>query len=222
MDIERILNATDHTLLAQTATKEQIIALCDEGMRCKVASVCIPSSYVRTAADYVRGGLAVCTVIGFPNGYSTTAAKCFEAAEAVQNGASEVDMVIHLGMVKEARFSDVGEEIRQIKRSCEERLLKVIVETCLLTQEEKVELCRVVSDSGADFIKTSTGFSTGGATREDIALFRKYCAPSLKIKAAGGIRTLQDAEDLLNLGADRLGSSSLVRLCEQYAGEQTK
>ena len=212
MNIERILNATDHTLLAQTATKEQIIALCDEGMRCKVASVCIPSSYVRTAADYVRDGLAVCTVIGFPNGYSTTASKCFEAAEAVQNGASEVDMVIHLGMVKEARFSDVGEEIRQIKRSCEGRLLKVIVETCLLTEEEKIKLCEIVSASGADYIKTSTGFSTGGATREDVTLFREHVAPDVKIKAAGGIASLQDAEDFIRLGAERLGTSRIIKL----------
>ena len=217
MNLERILNSVDHTLLTQTATWEQIAHLCDEGVKWRVASVCIPSSYVRTAADYLGNRLPVCTVIGFPNGYSTTAAKCFEASEAVQNGASEIDRVIHLGLVKQGRFADVGGEIERVKQACGGRVLKVIVETCLLTVEEKTAMCRVVSESAADFIKTSTGFSTGGATLEDIEMFRRVCSPEVKIKAAGGIRTLKDAELLLNAGADRLGSSSLVRLCAQAA-----
>lgn len=212
MDLERILRAVDHTLLAQTATWRDIQGICDDGMRFRTASVCIPACYVKQAADYVRGQLPICTVIGFPNGYSTTAAKCYETSDAVYNGASEIDMVINVGMLKEGRYDDVRREIDDIKRACEGRLLKVIVETCLLTEEEKIRMCEIVSDSQADFIKTSTGFSTGGATREDVALFKAHMKPGKGIKAAGGIRSLQDAEDFLNLGATRLGTSSVIKL----------
>lgn len=212
MDLERILRAVDHTLLAQTATWRDIQGICDDGMRFRTASVCIPACYVRQAADYVRGQLPICTVIGFPNGYSTTAAKCYETSDAVYNGASEIDMVINVGMLKEGRYDDVRREIDDVKRACEGRLLKVIVETCLLTEEEKIRMCEIVSDSQADFIKTSTGFSTGGATREDVALFKAHMKPGKGIKAAGGIRSLQDAEDFLNLGATRLGTSSVIKL----------
>ena len=212
MDLERILRAVDHTLLAQTATWRDIQGICDDGMRFRTASVCIPACYVRQAADYVRGQLPICTVIGFPNGYSTTAAKCYETSDAVYNGASEIDMVINVGMLKEGRYDDVRREIDDIKRACEGRLLKVIVETCLLTEEEKIRMCEIVSDSQADYIKTSTGFSTGGATREDVALFKAHMKPGKGIKAAGGIRSLQDAEDFLNLGATRLGTSSVIKL----------
>ena len=212
MDLERILRAVDHTLLAQTATWRDIQGICDDGMRFRTASVCIPACYVKQAADYVRGQLPICTVIGFPNGYSTTAAKCYETSDAVYNGASEIDMVINVGMLKEGRYDDVRREIDDVKRACEGRLLKVIVETCLLTEEEKIRMCEIVSDSQADFIKTSTGFSTGGATREDVALFKAHMKPGKGIKAAGGIRSLQDAEDFLNLGATRLGTSSVIKL----------
>ena len=212
MDLERILRAVDHTLLAQTATWRDIQGICDDGMRFRTASVCIPACYVRQAADYVRGQLPICTVIDFPNGYSTTAAKCYETSDAVYNGASEIDMVINIGMLKDRRYDDVRREIDDIKRACEGRLLKVIVETCLLTEEEKIRMCEIVSDSQADFIKTSTGFSTGGATREDVALFKAHMKPGKGIKAAGGIRSLQDAEDFLNLGATRLGTSSVIKL----------
>lgn len=212
MDLERILRAVDHTLLAQTATWRDIQGICDDGMRFRTASVCIPACYVKQAADYVRGQLPICTVIGFPNGYSTTAAKCYETSDAVYNGASEIDMVINVGMLKEGRYDDVRREIDDIKRACEGRLLKVIVEACLLTEEEKIRMCEIVSDSQADFIKTSTGFSTGGATREDVALFKAHMKPGKGIKAAGGIRSLQDAEDFLNLGATRLGTSSVIKL----------
>ena len=212
MELNEILSKVDHTLLAQTATWHDIQGICDDGMRFHTASVCIPACYVRQAADYVRGQLPICTVIGFPNGYSTTAAKCYETSDAVYNGASEIDMVINIGMLKDRRYDDVRREIDDIKRACEGRLLKVIVETCLLTEEEKIRMCEIVSDSQADFIKTSTGFSTGGATREDVALFKAHMKPGKGIKAAGGIRSLQDAEDFLNLGATRLGTSSVVKL----------
>ncbi|MBQ9392551.1 MAG: deoxyribose-phosphate aldolase [Oscillospiraceae bacterium] len=208
--MKNILSKVDHTLLSQTATWEQIRAICDDGIRYGCASVCIPASYVKKAADYVQGKIAVCTVIGFPNGYDTTAAKCFEAADAVKNGAGEIDMVINVGWVKDGLYDQVLEEIRAVKEACGGRLLKVIIETCLLTDEEKVELCRVVSQSGADYIKTSTGFGGGGATREDVALFKAHVAPHVKIKAAGGIADLKDAEDFIALGADRLGTSRIV------------
>ena len=211
MDINRILAAVDHTLLAQDAVWEQVKTLCDDGLRCHIASVCIPPSFVRQAKDYVGDRLAVCTVIGFPNGYSTTAVKCFETEDAVQNGADEIDMVINLGWVKEQNWDALLAEIRAVKAACRGKLLKVIVEAGLLTEEEKIRMCEIVSQSGADFIKTSTGFAGGGATREDVALFARHVAPSVRIKAAGGISGLQDAEDFLNLGASRLGASRIVK-----------
>ena len=215
MDIKKILAAADHTLLTQTATWEEIRQLCDDGVTYGCASVCIPPSYVKQAADYLGDKLPVCTVIGFPNGYSTTMVKVFEAKEAIVNGAKEIDMVVNLGWVKDGLWNRVLEEIQAVKRSCGSLVLKVIVETCLLTQEEKIRLCQIVSDSGADFIKTSTGFSTAGATREDVALFQAHVAPHVKIKAAGGIATLQDAWDFLTLGAERLGTSRIVKLVKR-------
>lgn len=212
MEPKRILAAVDHTLLAQTATWDEIRQLCDEGVEYGCASVCIPPSYVRQAADYLGDRLPVCTVIGFPNGYATTMVKVFETKEAIANGAEEIDMVVNLGWVKDGLWDKLLEEIQAVKRACGERVLKVIVEACLLTQEEKIQLCHVVSDSGADYIKTSTGFSTGGATREDVALLRAQVAPRVRVKAAGGIATLEDAQDFLALGADRLGTSRIVRL----------
>ena len=211
MELKEILSRVDHTLLAQGATWEEIKTICDDGMKYGCASVCIPAAYVKQAAQYVQGKIPVCTVIGFPNGYDTTAAKCFEAADAVKNGAEEVDMVINVGWVKDRRYDDVLAEIRDVKGHCGGKLLKVIIETCLLTEEEKIELCRVVSESGADYIKTSTGFGGGGATREDVALFKAHVAPHVKIKAAGGIADLKDAEDFVALGADRLGTSRIVK-----------
>ena len=210
-DIQNILSIVDHTLLGQAATWEEIRAICDDGMKYGCASVCIPASYVKQAAEYVQGKLPICTVIGFPNGYATTASKCFMAADAVKNGAEEVDMVINIGWVKDRKYDDVLAEIRAIKEACNGKLLKVIIETCLLTDEEKIEMCRVVSESGAEYIKTSTGFGGGGATREDVALFKAHVAPHVKIKAAGGISTVQDAEDFVALGADRLGTSRIVK-----------
>ena len=211
MELKEILCRVDHTLLSQGATWEEIKAICDDGIKYGCASVCIPASYVKKAAQYVQGKIAICTVIGFPNGYDTTAAKCFEAADAVKNGAEEVDMVINVGWVKDGRYDDVLAEIKDVKGHCGGKILKVIIETCLLTEEEKIEMCRVVSQSGADYIKTSTGFGGGGATREDVALFKAHVAPHVKIKAAGGIANLQDAEDFVNLGADRLGTSRIVK-----------
>ena len=210
-EIKDILSRVDHTLLAQGATWEEIRAICDDGIKYGCASVCIPASYVKKAADYVAGRLPICTVIGFPNGYSTTAVKCAEARDAVQNGASEIDMVINIGWIKDGLYDRELEEIREIKKACGGKLLKVIIETCLLTEQEKIEMCRVVSESGADYIKTSTGFGGGGATREDVALFKKHVAPHVKIKAAGGIADLNDARDFVALGADRLGTSRIVK-----------
>ena len=215
MELKSILEKCDHTLLAQTATWEEIRAVCDDGMKYGCASVCIPASYVRQAADYMSGRLPVCTVIGFPNGYDTTAAKCFMAKDAVDNGAEEVDMVINLGWVKDRRWDDLLAEIRAVKAACGGRLLKVIIECCLLTDEEKVKLCEIVTNSGADYIKTSTGFGGGGATREDVALFAKHVGPHVKIKAAGGIASLDDAEKFIALGADRLGTSRMIRIVTQ-------
>lgn len=212
MEVSKILNYCDHTLLAVDATWEQIKQVCDDGMKYKTASVCIPAAYVRQAKEYVGESLAICTVIGFPNGYSTTAVKAFEAADAVNNGADEIDMVINVGWVKDGKFSDVLEEIKAVKAACDGRILKVIIETCLLTEEEKKEMCRIVTESGADFIKTSTGFSKGGATREDIALFAANIGENVKMKAAGGIRSLDDAEDYINLGCSRLGTSAIVKI----------
>lgn len=210
-EIQNILSKVDHTLLAQSAKWSDIQSICDDGIRYGCASVCIPASYVKKAADYVAGKIAVCTVIGFPNGYSTTATKCFEASEAVKNGADEIDMVINIGWVKDGLYDQVLQEIRAVKEACCGKLLKVIIETCMLTDAEKIEMCRVVSQSGADFIKTSTGFGGGGATREDVALFKAHVAPHLKIKAAGGIADLNDARDFVALGADRLGTSRIVK-----------
>ena len=210
-ELQDILSRVDHTLLAQGATWKEIKAICDDGIKYGCASVCIPASYVKQAAEYVAGRIAVCTVIGFPNGYDTTAAKCFEASDAVANGASEIDMVINIGWVKDGLYDKVLSEIRDVKGHCRGKLLKVIIETCLLTDAEKIELCRVVSESGADYIKTSTGFGGGGATREDVALFKKHVAPHVKIKAAGGIADLNDAKDFIALGADRLGTSRIVK-----------
>ena len=209
-ELQDILSRVDHTLLAQGATWKEIKAICDDGIKYGCASVCIPASYVKQAAEYVAGKIAVCTVIGFPNGYDTTAAKCFEASDAVEGGASEIDMVINIGWVKDGLYDKVLSEIRDVKGHCRGKLLKVIIETCLLTDAEKIELCRVVSESGADYIKTSTGFG-GGATREDVALFKKHVAPHVKIKAAGGIADLNDAKDFIALGADRLGTSRIVK-----------
>lgn len=212
MDVSKILTYCDHTLLAVDATWEQIKSICDDGIKYNTASVCIPASYVRQAKEYVGGKLAICTVIGFPNGYSTTAVKAFEAADAVKNGADEIDMVINVGWAKDGRFNDILAEIKAVKEACGGKLLKVIIETCLLTDEEKKEMCRVVTESGADFIKTSTGFSKGGATREDIALFAANIGESVRMKAAGGIRSLEDAEDYINLGCSRLGTSAIVKI----------
>ena len=210
-ELQDILSRVDHTLLAQGATWKEIKAICDDGIKYGCASVCIPASYVKQAAEYVAGKIAVCTVIGFPNGSDTTAAKCFEASDAVEGGASEIDMVINIGWVKDGLYDKVLSEIRDVKGHCRGKLLKVIIETCLLTDAEKIELCRVVSESGADYIKTSTGFGGGGATREDVALFKKHVAPHVKIKAAGGIADLNDARDFIALGADRLGTSRIVK-----------
>ena len=214
MEHQEILNRVDHTILTTTATWEQVKAVCDEGLAYSTASVCIPPRYVKKAADYVGNRLKICTVIGFPNGYSTTAVKVFETEDAIRGGADEIDMVADLGLVKSGDWEGVLEEIKAVKASCKGRILKVIVEACLLTCEEKQAMCRIVSMSGADFIKTSTGFSTGGATYEDVKLFREHCSPDVRIKAAGGIRTLEEAQTYLELGADRIGSSSLVALVQ--------
>ena len=214
MELKEILAACDHTLLTQTATWADIRAICDDGMKYGTASVCIPASFVKQAKQYVGDRLAICTVIGFPNGYATTAAKCFMAADAVANGADEVDMVINIGWAKEGKWEDITQEIAAIKESCDGRLLKVIIETCLLTDEEKIALCGCVSDSGADYIKTSTGFSKAGATFADVALFAKHVKPHVKIKAAGGISSLADAEEFIRLGASRLGTSRIVKLAK--------
>ena len=220
MELNEILSKVDHTLLAQTATWEEIRAICDDGMKYHTASVCIPASYVKQAAEYVDGKLTICTVIGFPNGYSTTASKCFEATDAVHNGAAEVDMVINIGWVKDQRWDDLLEEIKAVKQHCEGRLLKVIIETCLLTDEEKIKMCEIVSDSGADYIKTSTGFSTAGATFHDVELFAKHVKPGIKIKAAGGISSLEDAEKFIELGASRLGTSRVVKIVKKLEAEK--
>ena len=214
MELKDILAKCDHTLLAQTATWEEIKAICDDGMKYACASVCIPASFVKQAKEYVGERLAICTVIGFPNGYATTAAKCFMASDAVDNGADEVDMVINIGWAKEGKWEELTSEIAAIKAACKGKLLKVIIETCLLTDDEKIALCKCVSDSGADYIKTSTGFSTAGATFADVELFAKHVAPHVKIKAAGGISSLEDAEKFIALGASRLGTSRIVKVAK--------
>ncbi len=221
MDLKDILAKCDHTLLAQSATWEEIKAICDDGLKYATASVCIPASYVKQAKEYVGEKLAICTVIGFPNGYSTTAVKCFEASDAVDNGADEVDMVINIGWAKDGKWEKITSEIAAIKAACKGKLLKVIIETCLLTDEEKIALCKCVSDSGADYIKTSTGFSKAGATFADVELFAKHVAPHVKIKAAGGISSLEDAEKFIALGADRLGTSRIVKIAKGLANDGT-
>lgn len=212
MDIKKILAAVDHTLLAQTATWEQIRQICDDGIAYKTASVCIPPSFVKRAREYVGEKLAICTVIGFPNGYSTTAVKVFETKDAIANGADEIDMVINIGDLKEKRYDAVLNEIKSIKSACGDKILKVIIETCLLTDEEKVKMCQLVTEAGADFIKTSTGFSTGGANEADIRLFAANVGKGVRIKAAGGIKSLETAELFMDLGASRLGTSQVVKL----------
>ena len=214
MDRNEILSMVDHTLLDRAATWEQIKAICDDGLKFSTASVCIPPSYVREAAEYLGGRLPVCTVIGFPNGYNTTAVKCAETAEAVKNGADEIDMVINIGMLKDKRYGDILDEINAIKDACDGKLLKVIIETCVLSDEEKIKMCEIVSESRADFIKTSTGFAGGGATFDDIALFAAHVTGDTKIKAAGGIRSFEDAERFISLGAHRLGTSALVKIAK--------
>ena len=220
MELNEILSKVDHTLLAQTATWAEIKAICDDGMKYHTASVCIPASYVKQAADYVDGKLPICTVIGFPNGYDTTKAKCFEASDAVENGAQEVDMVINIGWVKDQKWDALLEEIKAVKAACRGRLLKVIIETCLLTDDEKIKMCEIVSASGADYIKTSTGFSTAGATFHDVELFAAHVTNGVKIKAAGGISSIADAEKFIELGASRLGTSRIVKIVKQQEAEK--
>ena len=212
MEIKEILGKVDHTLLAQASTWEQIRGICDDGMKYETASVCIPPSFVKQAKEYVGDKLAVCTVIGFPNGYNTTAVKCFETEDAVKNGADEIDMVINIGWVKEQKWNELLEEIKEVKVACDGKLLKVIIETCLLTEDEKIKMCEIVMASGADYIKTSTGFSTAGATPDDIRTFAAHIKAPVKIKAAGGIKSIADAEEFLALGADRLGTSRIVKI----------
>ena len=215
MNHEDILRKVDHTLLKQTATWEQIRSLCDDAIRYQTASVCIPPCYVRQAKEYVRDQMRICTVIGFPNGNTTTAVKAFETKEALDNGADEIDMVINIGALKEGNDSYVQNEIRTLKEICGSHILKVIIETCLLTEEEKIRMCRIVTQAGADFIKTSTGFSTAGATFDDVRLFAQHIGGQVRIKAAGGISSFDDAETFIRLGADRLGTSRLVKLAKE-------
>lgn len=212
MEVSEILKHVDHTLLLQTATWEEIKQICDDAIEYQTASVCIPPSYVKQAAEYVQGKMAVCTVIGFPNGYMTTKTKEFETKDAIADGASEIDMVINIGWLKDKKYDRIEEEIRTLKAACGEKILKVIIETCLLTEEEKIKMCEIVTAAGADYIKTSTGFSTAGATFADIELFAKHIGPEVKIKVAGGIASMDDAEKFLSLGADRLGTSRMIKL----------
>ncbi|MCR5846917.1 MAG: deoxyribose-phosphate aldolase [Lachnospiraceae bacterium] len=220
METKDILSKVDHTLLSVNATWDEIKVICEDAVRYQTASVCIPAAYVKKASEYIKEEaneqklppVKVCTVIGFPNGYATTAVKCFEAEDAIMNGADEIDMVIHVGALKDKKYDDVLKDIKSVKTVCQDKVLKVIIETCLLTDEEKIKMCEIVNESGADYIKTSTGFSTGGATKEDVALFAKYIKVPVKIKAAGGISSLEDAEDFIKLGADRLGTSRIVKI----------
>ena len=212
MEKNAILSKVDHTLLAQSATLADIKQILDDGIKYGTASACIPAAYVKQAVEYVDGKLPICTVIGFPNGYSTMAVKVFEATDAVANGAAEIDMVINIGFLKDGRYDEVEEEIRRIHEACRGRILKVIIETCLLTDEEKIKACELVTKAGAEFIKTSTGFSKAGATFDDVKLMREHVAPKVKVKAAGGISSFDDAEKFIQLGADRLGTSRLVKL----------
>ena len=219
MELTEILRHVDHTLLKQTATGDDIKALCADAVRFHTASVCVPACYVRLAAQECAGAVKVCTVVGFPNGYSTPAAKVFEAREAIENGADEIDTVINVGWLKDKRYADILDELKELKAACGDKVLKVIIETCLLTDDEKIKMCELVTEAGADYIKTSTGFSTGGATFADVRLFREHIGPGVKIKAAGGIQSLEDAETFLQLGADRLGTSRIVALAKQAAQE---
>ena len=212
MNIQDIMNKVDHTLLGQAATWEEIRQILDDAMKYETASACIPASYVKQEAEYVQGKLPICTVIGFPNGYSTTATKVFETKDAIANGAAEIDMVINVGMLKDQRYEELEEEIRQIHEACDGKILKVIIETCLLSDEEKIKMCEIVTKAGAEFIKTSTGFSTAGATFDDVALMRKHVGPEVQVKAAGGISSFDDAEKFVELGAARLGTSRLVKI----------
>lgn len=212
MDTNEILKHVDHTLLLQGAKWDEIRQVCDDAIKYQTASVCIPPSYVKQASEYMQGKIAVCTVIGFPNGYMTTKTKEFETKDAIANGASEIDMVINIGWLKDQKYGQIEEEIRTLKAACGEKILKVIIETCLLTQEEKIKMCEIVTKSGADYIKTSTGFSAAGATFDDIKLFSEHIGPNVKIKAAGGIASMEDAQKFLTLGADRLGTSRIIKL----------
>ncbi|MBR7111530.1 MAG: deoxyribose-phosphate aldolase [Clostridia bacterium] len=218
MKLADILSKCDHTLLAQAATLDDIKAVCDDGMRFGTASVCIPASFVADARAYVGDKLKICTVIGFPNGYSTTKTKVFECRDAIENGADEIDTVINIGHLKDGRYDEILAELVALKEVCGDKILKVIIETCLLTEAEKIKMCELVTLSGADYIKTSTGFSTAGATREDVALFAKHVGKNVRIKAAGGISSLADAEDFIALGADRLGTSRIVKIAKNEAG----
>lgn len=220
MDVKEILKHVDHTLLLQPSTWEEIKQICDDAVKYQTASVCIPPSYVKQASEYVQGKMAICTVIGFPNGYMTTKTKEFETIDAIANGASEIDMVINIGWMKDKKYDLIEEEIRTLKAACGEKILKVIIETCLLTDEEKIKMCEIVTRAGADYIKTSTGFSTGGATFDDVKLFAEHVGEKVKIKAAGGISSLEDAEEFLSLGADRLGTSRIIKIVknEEAAG----
>ena len=215
MNTSDVLKIVDHTLLAQTATWAQIKEILDDAMKYHTASACIPAAYVKQAAEYVQGKLPICTVIGFPNGYSTTETKVFEAKNAIENGASEIDMVINIGFLKDGRYEEVEEEIRKIHEACGGKILKVIIETCLLTDEEKIKMCELVTKAGAEFIKTSTGFSTAGATFADVKLMKEHVGEGVKVKAAGGISSFDDAEEFMRLGADRLGTSRLVKIMKQ-------
>ncbi len=215
MNIQEILSKVDHTLLSQTATWDEIKAICDDGIKYHTASVCIPSAYVKQAAEYVKGQVPICTVIGFPNGYVPTAIKCEEARLAIADGADEIDMVIWVGALKDKQYDAILEEIKAIKKACGDKILKVIIETCLLTEEEKIKMCEIVMESGADFIKTSTGFSTAGATPDDIRIFAKHISAPVQIKAAGGIKSIADAEEFLALGAHRLGTSRIVKIVKE-------
>ena len=218
MEIKEILTHVDHTLLKQESTWEQIKKICDDGMKFNTASICIPPSFVKECAEYCKGKISVCTVIGFPNGYNTTACKVFETADAVKNGADEIDMVINIGWLKDKKYDEITNEIKEIKTACDGKVLKVIIETCLLTDEEKIKMCEIVTKAGADYIKTSTGFSTGGATFDDIKLFSENIGENVKMKAAGGIKSLDDAEKFLSLGAERLGTSRIVSIAKSEKG----
>ncbi len=219
MNISEILSKCDHTLLTQSATWNDIKAICDDGIKYSTASVCIPACYVKEAKEYVGEKLQICTVIGFPNGYSTTATKVFECRDAIENGADEIDTVINIGHLKAGRYGEILSELRALKAVCGDKILKVIIETCLLTDDEKIKMCEIVTESGADFIKTSTGFSTAGATREDVALFAEHIGEGVRIKAAGGIASLEDAEDFIKLGATRLGTSRIVKIAKNQKSD---